>query len=96
MSINRSGETIVELATQSRKSFDFTSFVGYLMFLLEIKIKLRSFKSSERINEKGDGPYHGFGYLSLFSDPIDLATWKFFAAASIIIIIKKNARLTRK
>ena len=40
-----------------------------------IKIKLRSFKSSERINEKGDGPYHGFGYLSFFSDPIDLATW---------------------
>ena len=36
MSINRSGETIVELATQSRKSFDFTSFVGYLMFLLEV------------------------------------------------------------
>ena len=28
----------------------------------EIKIKLRSFKSSEHINEKGDGPYHGFGY----------------------------------
>ena len=40
----------------------------------EIKINLRSFKSSEYINEKGDGPYHGFGYLSLFSDPIDLAT----------------------
>ena len=39
------------------------------------KIKLRSFKSSEHINEKGDGPYRGFGYLSLFSDPIDLATW---------------------
>ena len=34
------------------------------------KIKLRSFKSSEHINEKGDGKYHGFGYLSLFSDPI--------------------------
>ena len=32
MSINRSGETIVELATQSRKSFNFTSFVGYFMF----------------------------------------------------------------
>ena len=42
----------------------------------EIKIKLRSFKSSEYINEKGDGPYHSFGYLSLFSDPIDLATWR--------------------
>ena len=39
------------------------------------KNKLRSFKSSEHINEKGDGPYHGFGYLNLFSDPIDLATW---------------------
>ena len=36
MSINRSGETIVELATQSRKLFDFTSFVGYFMFLLEV------------------------------------------------------------
>ena len=42
---------------------------------IKLKIKLRSFKSSERMNEKGDGPYHGFGYLSLFSDPIDLATW---------------------
>ena len=37
-------------------------------------IKLRLFKSSEYINEKGDGPYHGFGYLSLFIDPIHLAT----------------------
>ena len=35
----------------------------------------RSFKSSEHINEKWDGPYRGFGYLSLFSDPIDLATY---------------------
>ena len=42
--------------------------------LQEIKIKLRSFKSSEHINEIGDGPYRGFDYLSLFSDPIDLAT----------------------
>ena len=39
------------------------------------KIKLRSFKSSERINEKRDGSYHGFGYLSLFSDPLELAKW---------------------
>ena len=38
------------------------------------RIKLR-FKSSEHINEKGDGPYCGFGYLSLFSDPIGLTTW---------------------
>ena len=36
--------------------------------------KMRSFKSSEHINEKVDGPYRGFGYSSLFSDPIDLAT----------------------
>ena len=39
-----------------------------------IGIKLRSFKSSEH-NEKGDGSYRGSGYFSLFSDPIDLATW---------------------
>ena len=26
------------------------------------KIKLRSFKSSEHIFEKGGGPYRGFGY----------------------------------
>ena len=37
------------------------------------KMILRSFKSSEHINEKGDGPYRGFGYF--FSDPIDFATW---------------------
>ena len=41
----------------------------------EIKIELRSFKRSEHIYEKGDGPYPGFGYLCLFFDPIDLATW---------------------
>ena len=38
-----------------------------------IKIKLRSFKSNEHINEKVDGPYRGFGYLSLFSDLLNLA-----------------------
>ena len=30
---------------------------------------------SEHIYEKDDGPYRGFGYSSLFSDPLDLATW---------------------
>ena len=39
------------------------------------KNKLRSFKISEHINENGDRPYSGFGYLNLFSDLIDLATW---------------------
>ena len=39
------------------------------------KIKLRSFKSSERINEKWDEPYRGFDQLSLFSDHLDLAKW---------------------
>ena len=33
--------------------------------------KVRSFESTELINEKGDGPYRGCGYLSLFSDPVD-------------------------
>ena len=35
------------------------------------KLKLKSFRSSEHINEKVDGPYHGFDYLSLVSDPLD-------------------------
>ena len=48
-----------------------------------IKIKLTSFKSGEHINEKGDGPYRGFDYLSLFSDPIDLATWTVILHLSI-------------
>ena len=41
---------------------------------LKTKIKLRSFKSSEHIYEKDDGPYHGIGYSSLVSDPLDLKT----------------------
>ena len=36
-----------------------------------IKIKLRSFKISEHIYEKGDGPYRGFGYLSLFKYKVE-------------------------
>ena len=34
------------------------------------KNKLRSFKSSDHINEKSDGPYRGFNYKSLLSDPL--------------------------
>ena len=36
---------------------------------------MRSFKNSEHINEKKDGPYRGFCYLSLFSDPLNMAKW---------------------
>ena len=32
-------------------------------------LKLGSFKSSEHINKKGGGPYRGFDYESLVSDP---------------------------
>ena len=49
---------------------DFPIIINWL-----IKIKLRSFKSIEHIFEKDDGPYRGFGYSSLVSDPLDLATW---------------------
>ena len=40
-------------------------------------MNMRSFKNSEHINGKGDGPYRGFGYLSLFSDSkyMYLAQW---------------------
>ena len=42
---------------------NFLRFIGYLSFTKDrIKIKLRSFKSSEHINEKGDASYHGFDY----------------------------------
>ena len=34
-----------------------------------------SFKSRDNINEKVDGSYRGFGYSSLISDSINLATW---------------------
>ena len=49
-------------------------FIQITLFDL-IRTKLRSFKSGDYINGKGNGSYHGIGYLSLFSDPIDLATW---------------------
>ena len=35
--------------------------------------KFRSFESKENIHKKEVGPYHGFGYLSLISDPKNLA-----------------------
>ena len=60
---------------QTAKEGNFIASLSLKIPFDDIKIKLRSFKSSEHINEKGDGPYCGFGYLSLFSDPIDLATW---------------------
>ena len=40
----------------------------------KFKLKLNSFMSSEHINEKFDWPCHGFGYLSIVSDLLDLAT----------------------
>ena len=42
------------------------------VFMNTVKLKLRSFKSSEHINEKRAGPYRGFDHLSLFSDSLDL------------------------
>ena len=35
--------------------------------------KFRSFKDKENIHKKEVGPYRGFGYKSLISDPINLA-----------------------
>ena len=57
--------------------------------------ELRSFKSSAYINEKGDGLYRGFGYLSLFSDPIDLATcsFKFHNHLKNVLHVNENVDL---
>ena len=46
--------------------------IGIVMY--NQKLKLRSFKGNEHTYENGDGPCHGFGYISLFSDPVDSAT----------------------
>ena len=37
-----------------------------------LKLKLRSFKRREYINEKWGRPYHVFGKLSLVRDPLEL------------------------
>ena len=48
-------------------------------------------------SEKGDGPYRGFGYLSLFSDPIDLATWSQIELLGYTIyILSKNKKIYPK
>ena len=39
-----------------------------------MKFHLRSFRNSEHIEEKGDGPFHGLGNINLVSDPVDLTT----------------------
>ena len=44
-----------------------------LPFLMNNNEKFRSFKGKENIHKKEVGQYHGFGYLSLISDPINLA-----------------------
>ena len=46
------------------------------------KNKQKSFKSSEHIYEKRDEPTRGFGYLSLFSDPLDLSNFYNFQQGS--------------
>ena len=58
----------------AKESAVFLSMIIATLIII-MKIKLRSFKSSEYIYEKGDGPYLDFGYSSLFSEPLDLATW---------------------
>ena len=50
------------------------STLRYARSFDRLQLRTSGFKRSEHINEKGDGSYRGFGYLSLFSDPIDLAT----------------------
>ena len=37
-------------------------------YLPTAQVTLCSFKSRANINEKGDGPYRGFGYSNLISD----------------------------
>ena len=45
-------------------------FNRYGQSICTLKTKLKSFKSNDHINEKGNG------YLSLFSDPLNSETWR--------------------
>ena len=70
------------------------SFISFI-FLIIIQIKMRSFNSSKHINGKNDGPYRSFGYLSLFSDPLDLGKWSkiellYFSTFNRIVHTKTN------
>ena len=52
-----------------------------------MKIKPRSFESSERINGKGDGPYRGFGSFTLLSSPVYLYGLPFQGDSSDVVLI---------
>ena len=57
--------------------------------------KLRSFKSKENIRLKEVGPYRGFGYKSLISDPINLAKgargkYRIFENFNMTVVLKTD------
>ena len=52
-----------------------------------IKIDPRFFQSCEYIDETVDGPYRGFGYLSLFSDSEGLANMEPCNFASFNLVV---------
>ena len=63
----------------------------FLEIKLKLKIKLRSYKSSEHINEKRNGPYRGFGYLSLgFGKMEPKRNTVFFATSNRIVDTKAS------
>ena len=61
-----------EIQTNLKIKFKFTE--SGQQHTSDIKIKLRSPNNSEHIYEKAVGPYRGFDYLRLISDPLVLAT----------------------
>ena len=65
----KSSETLFNMLTYHYSSARF----NILNFRRNNNKKFRSFKSKENIHKKEVGPYHGFGYYSLISDPINLA-----------------------
>ena len=61
--------------------------------------KFRSFKSKENIQKKQVGPYRGFGYKSLISDPIDLAkgaSGKYCKFAIVYMAVVSKTDISRK
>ena len=61
--------------------------------------KIRSFKSKENIHKKEVGPYRGFGYSSLISEPIDVAngaSGKYCKFAILSIAVVSKTDISRK
>ena len=48
-------------------------YILYFKLIINDNKRFRTFESKENIHKKEVGPYHGFGYQSFISNPINMA-----------------------